>query len=105
MYLFEYNELLWQGLDGSMAAVDQALKEASSPLGVLMLYPQSFPLHHQRLAKDGLALPVLSEVLQRKRKIVCGSQRVWMHGALHLYCAAVTLALHDQRFVMLLLAG
>ena len=103
MYLFEYNELLWQGLDGSMAAVDQALKEASSPLGVLMLYPQSFPLHHQRLAIDGLAFNVLPENLQRKRKIVCCTQRCWMCGTLHFYKAAVTRTFNDQRFVVLVL--
>ena len=96
---------LWHSLDGSMAAVDQALEVASSPLCVLVLCSQDFPLRHQRLAVDGLALNVFSEFLQRDRKIVCGSQRGWMHGAAHLYKAAVALALNDQRFVKLFLFG
>ena len=88
-----------------MAAVDQALEVASSPLCLLVLLSQDFPLRHQRLAVDGLAFNVVSEDLQRIRKIVCGSQRVWMRGAAHFCKVAVTRTLNDQRFVVLVLVA
>ena len=88
-----------------MAAVDQALEVVSSPLCVIVRCPQDFHLHHQRLAIDGLTFTVLPEVLQRDRKIACGKQRGWMHGALHFYMAAVRRALNDQRFVVLVLVA